>query len=235
MTVGNRSSAVMQQRNPALDAFDDFPTPMWATRAVCEWLAGAGHDLADAVVREPCANRGYMVAALEEVAGSVLATDIFDYGAGFAVRDYLFGPVPAMVDWTFINPPFVLAAEFIDRARRSSRRGVAVFCRSAFTEGAARFRDLFDETPPAVILQFTERVVIHQGKMRRPGERYWDPAANDGEGKWRNASSATAYCWMIWLPEDERRGLCRSGFDWIGPCRERLERPGDYEWRGDAA
>lgn len=38
------------------------------------------------------------------------------------------------------------------------------------------------------------------------------------------ASSATAYCWMVWLngrPHGTR-------FEWIAPCRDRLERDGDY-------
>jgi hypothetical protein len=223
----------MQQRNPALDAFDDFPTPMWATRACLEWLRRAGHDLSDAVVREPCANRGFMVVPLEEVCGSVVASDIFDYGVGFDVDDYLFGPLPSLVDWTFINPPFVLAAEFVHRAIGSSRQGVAVFCRSAFTEGGERYHELFSVSPPSVILQFSERVVIHRSAMRRAGDRYWDQSANEGEGRYRNAASATAYCWMLWLPGDAPALPWRSGFDWIPPSRERLERPGDYEVRGN--
>ena len=36
-------------------------------------------------------------------------------------------------------------------------------------------------------------------------------------------SSATAYCWIVWINgEDETR------LDWISPCRRQLERPGDY-------
>lgn len=41
----NRSTAVMQQRlrDDVPDPLDYFPTPPWATRALCEWLAGE-HD-----------------------------------------------------------------------------------------------------------------------------------------------------------------------------------------------
>jgi hypothetical protein len=35
----NRSSAVMQQRSEPHDSLDDFPTPPWATRALCVWLS----------------------------------------------------------------------------------------------------------------------------------------------------------------------------------------------------
>ncbi len=39
MTGQNRSSAVMQQRSEPHDSLDDFPTPPWATRALCEYIA----------------------------------------------------------------------------------------------------------------------------------------------------------------------------------------------------
>jgi hypothetical protein len=46
MVKQNTSHAVMAQRFEALDSLDDFPTPPWATRALCEKLIRAGHDLA---------------------------------------------------------------------------------------------------------------------------------------------------------------------------------------------
>jgi hypothetical protein len=42
----NTSHAVMAQRFEPLDSLDDFPTPPWATRALCGYLVQAGHDLA---------------------------------------------------------------------------------------------------------------------------------------------------------------------------------------------
>lgn len=226
----NTSSAVMQQRQEARDALDDFPTPMWATRALCEWLTDDQHLLGHQLVREPCANRGYMAIPLKEYFSTVEAFDVHDYGVGYPVHDYLFGPLPDLVDWTVMNPPFRLAQQFIERALKTSKQGVAVFCRSAFLEGGQRFLDLFSKQPPSMILQFTERVVLHKGVMRQAGEKYWDAAANDGEGKMRRASSATAYCWIIW----EAPVGHTSGFDWIAPSRRRLERPGDYDVRGNS-
>lgn len=40
--TANRSTAVMQRRVEPLDSLDDFPTPPWATRALCEWLEKPG-------------------------------------------------------------------------------------------------------------------------------------------------------------------------------------------------
>lgn len=209
----NRSSAVMQQRAEPHDSLDDFPTPPWATRALCEWLEqGAGNDwdaaaLWGLVAREPAANRGHMVRVLREFFGAVDAADVHDYGAGFPVRDYLFGPLPDPVHWTITNPPFRLAEQFIQRALATSRRGVAVIVRSAFLEGVGRYRDLFSAFPPSDILQFTERVVMHKGRLSAKG------------------STATAYCWIVWRKEAMGEA---TRFHWIAPCRRRLEHDYDY-------
>ena len=62
----NLSSAVMQQRSEPHDSLDDFPTPPWATRALCGWIEDQGHLLFDKTCREPAANRGHMVMPLQE-------------------------------------------------------------------------------------------------------------------------------------------------------------------------
>lgn len=195
----------MQQRREPHNSLDDFPTPQWATRALCEYLRDRGEILPHYTCREPAANRGHMVRPLTEYFAKVEAADIFDYGAGFAVRDYLFGPEPSPVNWTISNPPFRLAQQFIERALQTSDRGVAMIVRSAFLEGAGRYRDLFRKERPSYILQFTERVVMHKGRLAPKG------------------SSATAYSWIVWS-----RPVLFSRFDWIEPCRKRLERPDDY-------
>jgi len=207
MTIPNRSSAVMQSRYWPKSSADDFPTPPWATRALCEYLA----RITDGAIRyqacrEPTANRGHMVHPLREYFASVEASDVFDYGAGFPVKDYLSGPLPAMTDWTITNPPFKSAQAFITRALKCSRVGVAVLVRIAFLEGMARHRELFSVHPPAVVLQFAERVVIHQGRLSPEG------------------STATAYCWMMFNTVPAKQ----TKLDWIAPCRKRLERKSDY-------
>lgn len=202
----NRSTAVMQRRVEAHDSLDDFPTPPWATRAVIEFLQSQGFKFGHSMVREPCANRGYMARPLAEYFAKVHASDVHDYGVGYEVVDYLFGPDDwlGMTDWTFLNPPFRLAAQFIERALRLSRIGVAVIVRSAFVEGAGRFTELFGPKPPAFIVQHVERVPMVKGR--------YDPTA----------STATCYTWIIWIKgEDDTR------FRWIPPCRKRLERADD--------
>jgi len=204
----NTSSAVMQQRSEPHNSLDDFPTPPWATRALCEWIKGMGYHTQDMHCREPAANRGHMVKPLAEYFGKVEGSDIHDYGAGFPVQDYIFGADPVgVVSWTITNPPFRLAQQFIEQARNTSRQGVAVIVRSAFLEGIGRYNDLFSTGAPTDILQFSERVVMHKGKLSAKG------------------STATAYCWLVWRNND-RTG--QTLFDWIPPCRKSLEKPEDY-------
>lgn len=203
----NRSTAVMQRRSEAHDSLDDFPTPPWATRALCAWLSARGLISPSETCREPAANRGHMVRPLREYFAWVDAADQHDYGAGFPVQDYLFGRPHSVVGWTITNPPFRVAEEFIRQALASSESGVAMLVRIAFLESIGRYERLFRDTPPSDILQFTERVVMHRGRLAPEG------------------STATAYCWLVWrlpAPADAPR------FHWIPPCRPRLERPEDY-------
>jgi len=198
----NRSAAVMQQRSEPHDSLDDFPTPPWATRALCERLG----DLSDLVCREPAANRGHMVGPLREYFGSVIGSDIHDYGAGFPVFDFVGMEIASEVDWTITNPPFRLAEAFIQRALETSRVGVAVIVRSAFLEGIARYQNLFSVHPPSRVMQFVERAPMVRGRIDA------------------SAVSATAYSWLVWTkPLD---GV--SHLEWIPPCRKRLERKSDY-------
>lgn len=197
----NTSSAVMQQRIEAHDSLDDFPTPPWATRALCEYF-----QFGFSTCREPAANRGHMVKPLKEYFKEVIASDIFDYGAGYAVEDYLFAK-HSWTDWTITNPPFRLAEQFIKKAISESTVGVAMIVRTAFLESVGRYNNLFIKFPPSHVLQFSERVVMHKGKLSEKG------------------STATAYCWIVWTRGNERQTI----FDWIPPCRKQLERTGDYQ------
>jgi hypothetical protein len=203
----NRSTAVMQRRTEAHDSLDDFPTPPWATRALCEWLKAQGYAIENQMCREPAANRGYMVRPLLESFGAVLASDVHDYGCGYEIRDYLFGPISHLssTEWTITNPPFRLAEQFIERALDLSEVGVAVILRSAFLESVGRYERLFSNRPPSDVLQFVERVPMVKGML-------------DAE-----ASSATAYAWLVW-----RKDQPTTRLHWIAPCRKRLDRASDY-------
>jgi hypothetical protein len=202
----NISSAVMQQRKEPHDSLDFFPTPAWATRALCEHVLGGGKSLGHCSVWEPACGEGHMARPLAEYFGLVHSSDIHDYGFG-PTEDFLqLAPqVGLSFDWIITNPPFRLAEQFVRRARLIAGKGVAVLVRTAFLEGIARWNELFRDKPPDIVAQFVERVAMVKGRV--------DP----------DAASATAYCWLVW-----RYGNDWTRLQWIPPCRKKLERPSDY-------
>lgn len=206
----NGSRSVMGSRIEDADSLDFFPTPPWATRALMARvlpLIGA-RDLGR--IWEPACGEGHIAEVLREYGEQVCATDIFDYGYGDDVADFLAGsPEPNLCDWTITNPPFGDAAvEFVKRALIVSRKGVAMFFRSQWAvEGLDRYEQIFKVNPPTLCAFFVERVNLCKGR--------WDP---DG-------STATAYCWLIWKRGDEPRAPL-----WIPPgCRSALTLPDDRE------
>lgn len=222
--AGNASAAVMAQRHSAADALDYFPTPPWATRALCKRIWGADR----LSVWEPACGEMHMARVLRESFRSVWATDIVDYGAGQdeeqdflidwpGVDAYLLG---TGVDWVITNPPFNCAAEFVNRALDVARVGCAMLLRTAFLESAGRYHDIFARTPPNETLIFAERVIMAEGKLLDPSQPYWCAR----EEKLKMPSTATSYAWFIW-----RKGSGSSFLGWIPPgSRAALERPGDY-------
>lgn len=231
----NRSSAVMQQRRAgaaqrgrhvAPPQLNYFPTPPWATRALCEFLIREGHALDDLVCWEPACGEGHMTRPLQEYFADVVASDVHRYDTIPEVGEHeLFdftlsamGSGPDQPDFVVTNPPFTLACEFIAAASVVAQRGFALLVRSAFLEGADRHRALWSSNPPSFVLQFSERVVMLEGRLIRAGDV--DPFSDQPD---RRARSATAYVWLVWLEgEDDTR------LRWIPPCRARLERSGDY-------
>lgn len=210
----NTSHAVMAQRSEPNDSLDDFPTPPWATRALCEHVIAPLTGVPVEMLKtwrawEPACNRGHMVAPLAEYFKIVMASDVHDYGFG-VVRDFLFPglPVPGgeAFDWVITNPPFRLAEQFVQRGLEVATRGVAMLTRSVFIESAGRWNSLFRQTPPAAMAQFVERVPMLKGRLER------------------DASTATSYCWLVWLKSQP----AYPRLMWIPPCRKKLDRAGDY-------
>ena len=222
----NTSHAVMAQRAEPHDSLDDFPSPPWCVRALIQYVIWPNLDihvgarrLKDMTCWEPASNRGYMAKALQDYFRIVRTSDIYDYSMDPAtvdvqgsVHDFLIEGAEDRVmtahgaDWVITNPPFRLAAQFVARAWKVKNvKGVAMLTRTAFLEGVERYETLFKLNPPSFVAQFVERVPMVRGRL-------------DGE-----ASTATSYCWLVWM-----EGVEGTRLVWIPPCRKRLERAGDY-------
>lgn len=204
------ASAVMAGRIEPADSLDYFPTPPWATRALCEHVLFDAGDYASHLFEdfdgtkphpedsltcwEPACGEGHMVHPLSEYFRDVIGTDVHDYGKGFAVGSFIgIGPDRTIVrfagkkpDWIITNPPFKIAAEFIERALQEARVGVAMFCRSVFIESEQRFK-LFQKHPLTIYAPFAERVCLTKGR--------WEP----------KGSTATSYAWFVWMKAGDLR------------------------------
>lgn len=201
------------------ETLDDFPTPPWATRALMEHIPLTFNDMRGSTALEPACGRGHMSRTLGEYFRHVGAFDIKDYGQRFDVRDFLTVP-PLRYDWLVTNPPFKLAQDFIMRGLQEASTGVAIFVRTNFLEGQDRYREIYSQHKPTLVLQFSERVVLHEHELRDPDRLYEMP-----DGTWKKPSTATSYCWLIWLVKNKPP---QSKLDWIEPCRLSLTKPFDY-------
>lgn len=206
----NTSHAVMAQRSEPNDSLDHFPTPPWATRALCEWINDQSPRprLSEMSAWEPACAEGHMARPLSEYFESVISSDVHDYGFG-EVADFL-SPSDQRADWIITNPPFRLAEQFASLAFERSNNGCAMLVRTAFLESAGRYARLFSKNRPCDILQFVERVPIYKGRLVE------------------NGTTATAYCWIVWSSWAKETSR-QTRFHWLAPCRKRLERSSDYD------
>jgi hypothetical protein len=197
----------MAQRTEPKSSPDDFPTPPWATRGLFEFILGNKQSLQTQTCLEPACGAGHMAKVLEEYFKEVKAADAFDYEYG-EVRDFLTYPYETnAVDWVVTNPPFRLAEEFVLRALRVARHGVAILARTVFLESIGRYKTIFLERPPTKFAQFVERVPMVKGRLDA------------------KATTATGYAWLVW----EKQSICVPRLMWVPPCRKKLEKPGDYD------
>jgi hypothetical protein len=208
----------MARRREPPDSLDYFPTPPWATRALFEHVLRPLKLFRDRQDQawEPACGEGHMSAVLEEYFATVIATDVFDYSGGepsrwppgwWSTLDVLDPHATTPVaDWIITNPPFKTAEDFTRRLVPIAQRGVAFLVRTAWLESRPRY-ELFQQHPPAIVAQFAERVPMVKGR--------WDP----------EASTATSYCWVLWLKGEPTGGTILM---WIPPDqRTRLTDPRD--------
>jgi hypothetical protein len=222
--VGDNAKTALYRR------LEFFPTPPWAARAGGELIQRLDPP---PVPRgwwawESACGQGQMAGPLASYFDVVRATDIHDHGWGGQDRpplDFLHLAADAVdqIDWIITNPPFGLAAEFVEAGLRRARRGVAILVRQAFFESEGRWPLFFGEHPCGVKASFFERVPMQLGR--------WEP----------KGSTATAYAWFVWFrpevePEwvSEFRRLTRARGLFVLPdagippgTKARLTRPDD--------
>ena len=201
----SQSHAVSAQRIEPKDSRDDFPTPPWATRALIEHIVGPKNALNSMSCLEPACGAGHMAKVLKE-SGEVRCADAFHYGYA-PVRDFLTYPYETnTVDWVITNPPFRLAEEFLARALKVARKGVAILARTVFLESIGRYETIYSVTPPPSLRSLS--------------------SASDDQGSLGHQSDDrdVRYAWFVW----DKSAAGNPRLMWIPPCRRELEKPGDY-------
>jgi hypothetical protein len=122
-----------------------------------------------------------MVKVFLENGHEVVASDIVDYGWGHVVRDFLDLPDPQVELPIVTNPPYQLAEKFVRKALKMSPL-VIMLLRLQFLESARRADILDRGSGLARIHVFSNRLpMIHRHNWTGP-----------------RASSAIAFCWMVW-------------------------------------
>lgn len=185
--------ASREKRHALADRKDDFyATPAEAVRG----FLAAEREFLPRRLWEPACGDGAIVLPLRAAGYDVQASDLVDRGCPDSVsrEDFLMPfAVPMDIGGIVTNPPFKLAAEFVDRALTIAPY-VAMLLRLSFLESATR-KDWFQAGPLARVHISSRRMPM----MHRDG---W-------EGP--QASSAIAFAWFVW----DRRHIGRPELHWF--------------------
>jgi predicted RNA methylase len=163
---------------------EHFETPEWAARAILN------REILTHYVMDPCFGAGELASLVEELGHETFTVDIHQWGAreldylgDFLDMDQLQPPSTFDGDFTvFMNPPFSLATQFVEKAFQLGARKIVCFQRFAWWESQKR-KEFWQKYPPS-------RVYIC-------GERA-DCWRHDIPQDQRGSSSPTAHAWFIW-------------------------------------
>jgi len=178
---------------------DFYPTPPEATKALIDTGLILGRR-----VWEPACGDGRMAEVFRAAGYSCTASDIRETGYGLTVPvDFLRdqGAYPCgFFDAIVTNPPFNLAAEFIDRAIDHHRpKVVAMLLKANYWHAAKRIK-LFEKHQPSHILALTWRLDFVGG------ERGGNPLMDCAWVVWTEGAVETKYA-LLKKPETQ---LCLS-------------------------
>jgi hypothetical protein len=139
-----------------------YETERWALEAIL------GVELMTPIVVDPCAGTGMISRVAAECGHKVFAMDKHEW-AGLAPMHFLYTQIGNFLtddgiaqrhsdgNTVFMNPPFSLACEFVDRAFELGSRKIICFQRQAWRESEAR-REWWEKNPPSRVWVCGSRV-----------------------------------------------------------------------------
>jgi hypothetical protein len=220
-------------RPTAPDELDYFPTPPWATRALCEFLKrDLGLELGARVFGSRHAARCTWRGRSPNISVMSAPATCFRYRPEHELADFLMAAAPAEAREqrrSRREQSAVPARSGIHRSGlKVARLGVRDARRTAFAEGQERYHELFSKIPPTFELVFSERVVMLKGRLIRAGAR--SLSRRSARRRRRAPPRATSGCSgssTISNGDAASAGSRRAGLN--------LERAGDYPIYGARA
>ena len=160
-------------------------------------------------ILEPSCGQGHLSERLKELGHEVWSYDIVDRGYGEVQNFFEMLSLPSTLSLSLqnghserfaivTNPPYNVALPFILHALELCREGdlVCMFVKTTFLEGKKRYKELFSQQPPFIVLQFVERILC---------------AKNGDFEEARRLGSAVSYMWAVW----EKGFKGKTIVDWI--------------------
>jgi len=176
---------------------EHYETDQWAADEILK------HEIMAGVVVDPCCGvRVLGKAAYRAGYERVRESDIHNWIGDeekINIEDFLNNPHPVFLHpnypefSVFMNPPFSVACEFVEKAFELGARKIVMFQRFAFWESGGR-KEFWDKYPPARVYVCGDRATCwrHDIPVNDKGQRY-DPDT----GKIM-AGSSTAHAWFVW-------------------------------------
>lgn len=151
-------------------------------------------------VWEPSCGSGCLSERLRQRGYHVVSTDLIDRGYGLGgVNFFEQKEMPEGCTAIVTNPPYKYATEYVLHALRLLPTDglLCLFLKTTFAEGKERYQRIFGVTPPALVLQCSERVLCAKNA--------------DFDGMIAGGGSAVSYAWWVW-----RKGWSgQTTLDWI--------------------
>lgn len=164
---------------------EHFETPEWAAKAILN------KEVLTRYVIDPCCGSGILTNVADKAGYDVYSIDIHDWGfPGTQVqdfleleRDFITENGEKIADFTFfMNPPFKLAVNFVEKAFELGARKIVCFQRFAWWEAKSR-KVFWQKYPPNRVYICGDRAASWRHDIRG-----WD----------RISSTPTAHAWFVW-------------------------------------
>lgn len=155
----------------------------------------------DLKIWEPACGEGNLSEVLKKHGHDVYSTDLIDRGYQDEILNFL--ESERKFDGDIItNPPFKYAKEFVLKALESINDGqkVAMFLKLNYLAGVARYKEIYQKTPPVRIYVFSNKYACSKNNKK---EGFKDAGMDYAWFIWEKGQPGP--CELKWICEKKRR------------------------------